>query len=81
MTQEQQRIEVYSSLMQILDSFMVQYQVPASMMEDALNKILVSIKDQVVSEFINAVIQDNIQAQNQPEGVHLAQDNREEDGN
>jgi len=81
MTQEQQRIEVYSSLMQILDSFMVQYQVPASMMEDALNKILVRIKDQVVSEFISAVIQDNIQAQNQPEGSHLAQNDREEDGN
>ena len=40
---------------------MVQNQVSASTMEDALNKCLVSIKDQVLQEFINAAVQESEQ--------------------
>lgn len=61
MTNEQKRIEVYNALNQLLGGFMVQNQVSASTMEDALNKCLVSIKDQVLQEFINAAVQESEQ--------------------
>lgn len=61
MTNEQKRIEVYNALNQLLGGFMVQNQVSASMMEDALNKCLLSIKDQVFQEFINAAVQESEQ--------------------
>ena len=68
MTNEQKRIEVYNALNQLLGGFMVQNQVSASMMEDALNKCLVSIKDQVLQEFINAAVQESEQAAQQQMG-------------
>ena len=59
MTIEQQRLEVYSAIDQYLGSFMVQNQVPASMMEDALNKCMLNLKDRVVQEFIAAAVQES----------------------
>jgi len=59
MTNEQKRIEVYSAIDQYLGSFMVQNQVPASMMEDALNKCMLNLKDRVVQEFIEAAVQES----------------------
>lgn len=58
MTYEQKRLETYALLDQILGNFMNQNQVSAAMMEDALNKCLLSLKDRVTQEFISAVIQD-----------------------
>lgn len=59
MTNEQKRLEVYSAIDQYLGSFMVQNQVPASMMEDALNKCMLNLKDRVVQEFIAAAVQES----------------------
>lgn len=59
MTNEQKRLEVYNAIDQYLGSFMVQNQVPASMMEDALNKCMLNLKDRVVQEFIEAAVQEN----------------------
>lgn len=70
MTYEQKRLEVYSSIDQYLGSFMTQNQVPASMMEDALNKCMLNLKDRVVQEFIEAAVQ---------ESTMLAQITAEED--
>lgn len=61
MTNEQKRIEVYNALNQLLGGFMVQNQVSASMMEDALSRCLLSIKDQIFQEFINAAVQESEQ--------------------
>lgn len=59
MTNEQKRLEVYNAIDQYLGSFMVQNQVPASMMEDALNKCMLNLKDRVVQEFIEAAVQES----------------------
>lgn len=59
MTNEQKRIEVYSAIDQYLGSFMAQNQVSASMMEDALNKCMLNLKDRVVQEFIEAAVQES----------------------
>ena len=55
MTYEQQRLETQSAVVSWTNWFMAQNQIPASMMEDALNKAILSLKDQVVQEFIQAV--------------------------
>lgn len=70
MTNEQKRLEVYNAIDQYLGSFMVQNQVPASMMEDALTKCMLNLKDRVVQEFIEAAVQ---------ESAMLAQMTAEED--
>lgn len=79
MTNEQKRIEVYNALNQLLGGFMVQNQVSASMMEDALNKCLVTIKDQVFQEFINAAVQESeqIAAQQQMSSLQMVDEDAE----
>lgn len=54
MTQEQFRIEVQTSVKNFVDDLIITNNIPAAMMEDALNKVLVDIKDQVLREFIVA---------------------------
>ena len=55
MTHEQQRLETQSAVVSWTNWFMAQNQIPASLMEDALNKAILSLKDQVIQEFIQAV--------------------------
>ena len=55
MTHEQQRLVTQSAVVSWTNWFMAQNQIPASLMEDALNKAILSLKDQVVQEFIQAV--------------------------
>lgn len=50
----QKRIEVQGAVQQWVDSFMLQYNISASMMEDALNKVLNNLKDKVVIELLMA---------------------------
>ena len=50
----QTRLEVQGATQQWVASFMQQYSISASMMEDALNKILCNLKDQVMIEFLSA---------------------------
>ena len=57
MSKEQYRIEVQRSVKTWLDWFMKENTVPAATLEDALNKYLVGLKDQVLSEFIAAASQ------------------------
>lgn len=58
MVKEQFRLEVNKSISTLIYNFMQQNNIPASYIEDALNKVLVSIKDQVLEEFIQAVLRD-----------------------
>lgn len=59
---EQQRLEVQGAIQQYVDSFMQNYNIPAAMMEDALNKVLLSLKDKVVMEFLQAAQQQAAEA-------------------
>lgn len=61
MTEQQFRLEVQSGVKQILDGFMTTNNITPSMMEDAINKYLVSLKDKVLQEFIAAASQPPIQ--------------------
>lgn len=72
MTKEQQRLEVQSSIMNFMNQLLYQNGVPASMVEDALNKALATVKDLTMQEFISAVSAETAAA--------MAQDKKEEDG-
>ena len=48
----QKRMEVQASVIEWVDFFMKQNDVSASMMEDALSKALISIKDKAIKEFL-----------------------------
>lgn len=66
MTHEQQRLETQSAVVSWTNWFMAQNQIPASMMEDALNKAILSLKDQVVQEFIQAVTAETVTNEQEP---------------
>lgn len=51
------RLEVQGAIQQWVASFMEEYQIPAYMMEDALNKVLLNLKDQVVTDLLTAAAQ------------------------
>lgn len=67
MTAEQFRLETQRGITQILNNFMDANQIPAAYMEDAINKYLVGLKDQVMQEFIMAASQPTIQEQSEKE--------------
>ena len=57
MTQEQFRLELQNAVKQCLDGIQLQNQITAAAMEDAINKYLVTLKEQVMYEFIAAASQ------------------------
>lgn len=67
MTEQQFRLEVQSGVKQILDGFMTANNITPSVMEDAINKYLVDLKDKVLQEFIAAASQPPIQEQTEQE--------------
>ena len=46
------RFELQASMQQYIQDIMQQYQIPAYMIEDALNKILINIKEQVWKDYL-----------------------------
>jgi len=66
MTYEQQRLETQAAVGSWINWFMAQNHVSASVMEDALNKALLSLKDQVVQEFIQAVTTETVTQEQKP---------------
>lgn len=62
----QKRMEVQASVIEWIDFFMKQNNISASMMEDALSKALISIKDKAIKEFLTYV---QVQAQAQVDPV------------
>lgn len=66
MTHEQQRLETQSAVVSWTNWFMAQNQIPASLMEDALNKAILSLKDQVIQEFIQAVTTETAANEQEP---------------
>lgn len=59
----QMRLEVQGAIQQWVASFMQEYNVPAWMMEDALNKVLIVLKDQTVTDLLTAAAQDQLAQQ------------------
>lgn len=55
MNELEARYRVQSAVKNWVDQFMVQSNVPASMMEDALSKVLCELKDKAMEEFIISV--------------------------
>lgn len=78
MTYEQTRLETYNTIRNLLDGFATQNQLPASMLEDVLNKYLLTLKDKVVQEFINAAVQETMMQQQM---AQQQESTEEEDGN
>lgn len=66
------RLDVQSSVQEWVDWFMASNQIPAAMMEDALNKTLLSVKEKVVREFMAAI--------SRPEADKQSMTESEEDG-
>jgi hypothetical protein len=52
MNELQLRFELQGSLQQWVDSTMQQYNISAAMMEDAMSKILLSLKDKVWQDYL-----------------------------
>lgn len=50
----QTRLEIQAATQQWVATFMTQYNIPAAMMEDALNKVLVTLKEQIVIDLLSA---------------------------
>lgn len=48
----QKRVVVQTNVTQWVDNFMRQNDIPASMMEDALQKVILSLKDSIMNEII-----------------------------
>lgn len=48
----QTRLELQAAVQQLIDDFMNKNRVSPSMMEDALNKVMINIKDLVITEFL-----------------------------
>lgn len=58
MTQEQFRIEVQNSVKSYVQQLMQRYQIPAAMMEDALNAALLDIKPLVLAQLMASLQQE-----------------------
>lgn len=67
MTQEQFRLDAQTTISSLLEDVRVQNGVPAAVMEDAINKYLVKLKDVVVQEFIQAVMAESAASDNAKE--------------
>lgn len=63
MTQEQLRLDVQASVAEWVEWFMSTNNIPASIMEDSLNKVLLTVKDKTFREFMVAVNAANQQQQ------------------
>lgn len=59
----QMRLEVQGAIQQWVASFMQEYNIPAWMMEDGLNKVLLVLKDQTVTDLLTAAAQDQLAKQ------------------
>lgn len=51
------RLRLQNTLQDYVNQVMISNDIPAAMMEDALNKVLINLKDKVLLEFIAAVSQ------------------------
>lgn len=55
MSNEQLRLMVQSDVSSLLTGYMTQNNLPAYVMEDAVNKYMLTLKDETMKEFIKAI--------------------------
>lgn len=53
----QQHLEIQASVQQWVDNFMINYDISATEMSDALTKVLLTLKDKVVVEYLTEMAQ------------------------
>lgn len=49
---QQRRIQIQSTVLSMIDAFMVQNQVEAFEMEDALNKVMIQLKERISQDLL-----------------------------
>lgn len=72
----QTRLELQGSLQQWVNSTMSQYNISAAEMEDALSRVLLTLKDQVLQDYLV----EQQRAYQEALAASSAQENGEEDG-
>ena len=70
----QTRLELQAAVQQWIDSFMAQHNISPAMMDDALSKALLNIKELVVQEYLIAA---QMASSNQQEDVEEVPDEQE----
>lgn len=70
----QTRLELQGAVQQWIDSFMQEYNVSPAMMDDALSKALLNIKELVIQEYLIAA---QMASSNQQEDVEEVPDEQE----
>lgn len=73
----QLRLELQVSLGQWIKDVMTNYNIPATMMEDALNKALLDIKDKVHQE----LLMQQLEAAKQQKNIEFEPEEEKEEGN
>ena len=73
----QLRLELQGSLQQWIDSTMQQYNISAAEMEDAMSRVLLKLKDQVIRDYLI----EQQRAYQEVSEASSAQENKEEDVN
>lgn len=63
------RLELQGSIQQYVESFMRNNSISAAMMEDALSKVLLYVKDKAVTEFLIAAQQEAMSFQEREEEI------------
>lgn len=71
----QLRLELQGSLQQWIDSTMQQYNISAAEMEDAMSRVLLKLKDQVIRDYLI----EQQRAYQEASEASSAQENKEED--
>ena len=68
----QQHLEIQASAQQWADDFMKNYNISATEMTDALTKVLLNLKDQVIVEYLTEIAQQQMSAAAMPNDMSLA---------
>lgn len=75
MSEKELRIRVQGTIQQYINELMSANNISAAMMEDALNKVLSQLKDQVLFELLNS----NQQIQEEPQQVETEEEITEDE--
>lgn len=75
----QQHLEIQASVQQWVDNFMKNYEITATEMSDALTKVLLTLKDKVVVEYLTEMAQQSqSNAAAMPEDIQMQAPQEEE---
>ena len=58
------RLQVHLATQQLIANFMAQYNISADVMEDALNRVIITLKDQIMLDLLSAAAQQEPEEEN-----------------